>query len=300
MLSSVQFAGHTHESDAVKSPDAELIGKVLGADAKTGGAWQSDQKTMADFNAELTDAAAGRYVGQYAPRATTYSTVIRLSGAASDPAVEAVAARAAAETGSPVTVQYVDVVPMSALEDLSDQVRAEAQAQGIPVGDVWVDEAASQIAVEISDQSSDAQRETAAGIADATNAPYRVLPVKDMPASLPDGGNGSVAGPAELVYRAGNGQSSLMAHVNGAFTIKHGCLLLVADSGKRYVPVFPRANTRWDGDALVIGSQHIELGQSVRAGGGGVDATSASGFGRPAACPMATPVWILDAGTRAR
>jgi len=203
VLSSVRFAGHHHDTDNADSPDAELVGKVLGADAKAGGSWQSDQQSMSDFNVELTDAAAGRYVGMYSPRASTYSTVIRLSGAASDPSVETVAARAAAQTGTPVTVQYVDVMPMSTLEGLSDRVRAQAQSVGVRVGDVWVDESTSQIVAEVWDQSSAAQRAALAAFADSTGAPYRIVPSSDVRGSVPYGLVGTAAQVAPLpLFRA--------------------------------------------------------------------------------------------------
>jgi len=106
--------------------------------------------------------------------------------------------------------------------------------------------------------------------------------------------------PAQLMYRAGDGQSSLMDRTSGTFEVHAGCLFLVTDKGKRYLPVFPREITRWDGDTLVMGSGRMHLDQPITAGGGAVDAVSAAVFKRPAKCPAKTPVWILDAATHAK
>lgn len=163
-------------TDAPDAPDAELIGKVLGTSTAGGADWQSQQNAMSAYSAQLQAAAGRRIVGAFAPRATTYSLVIRVSGAEPVPVLETLAARAARNTGVPVTVEYMNTPTLEAMLVASDRFGPAIQSAQDGVGDIWPDEATSEIAISVTEGVGDPvlARAQAAATFGAAGIPFRV------------------------------------------------------------------------------------------------------------------------------
>jgi hypothetical protein len=161
---------------ATDSPDAELIGKVLGTSTEGGADWQSRQNAMYAYSAKLQAAAGSRIVGAFAPRATTYALVIRVSGSEPMPALETLAARAASRTGVPVTVEYMNTPTLEAMLVAADRFGPGIQSAQDGVGGIGPDEATSEIAISVTEGVGDPMlvRAQAAATFGAAGFPFRI------------------------------------------------------------------------------------------------------------------------------
>lgn len=158
---------------AKNSPDAELIGKVLGTSTAGGAGWQNQQGAMGPWNAKL-EAVAGR---RLVPNgATEYSLVVRLSGAASSPGVEATAAHAARAVGVPVTVEYMNTPSLKTMLAATTRFGPGIEAAQDGVDSVAVDEMTSEVAIAVIEGVADTDlvRRQAASTFGAAGIPFRV------------------------------------------------------------------------------------------------------------------------------
>lgn len=139
-----------------ESPDAALIGKVLGTSTEGGAGWQNRQDAMATYSAELQAAAGRRIVGAFVPRgAAAYAVVIRVSGSEPVPALEDLAARVARKTGVPLTVEYVNTPTLRAMLAAARRFGPGIRSAQDGVGDIGPDEATSEIAIAVTDGVGD-------------------------------------------------------------------------------------------------------------------------------------------------
>jgi hypothetical protein len=120
----------------------------------TGPGGQEQQQAMAPFNGELTEAAGDRMVGSFTPLDSSWSTHVRLAGEARSAEVERVARSAARVTGTTIVVEYMDSPTLNAM--IAAGMRHLAELQRVPgVGDVWADEATSQVVVDVAPGTTD-------------------------------------------------------------------------------------------------------------------------------------------------
>jgi hypothetical protein len=177
VLRAVAFEPGPAPTPAAKdAPDAELIGKVLGTSTAGGADWQRQQNAMYAYSEKLQAAAGSRIVGAFVPRATTYSFVIRVSGSEPVPVLETLAAKAAAKTGVPVTVEYVNTPTLKAMLAASNRFGPGIQSAQDGVGDIWADEATSEIAISVTEGVGDPAlvRAQAAATFGAAGFPFRI------------------------------------------------------------------------------------------------------------------------------
>lgn len=154
-----------------------MIGKVLGTSAAEGASWQNQQEAMSAYSAKLQAAAGHRIVGAFVPRgATAYAVVIRLSGSEPAPTLEALAARAARNTGVPVTVEYVNTPTLRAMLAATARFGPAIQAAQDGVGGIGPDEATSEIAIAVTVGVGDPAlaRAQAAATFGAAGIPFRI------------------------------------------------------------------------------------------------------------------------------
>lgn len=164
--------------NSADEPDAAGIAKALGVSTAMGGQWEAIQDAMASYNEQLTAVAGDRMVGLFVPKgATSYSTHIRLTAAGGpDQQVEEIAARAADDAGAPVVVEYTDAPSLANMLAAVDQFAPSIEDADHGIGDVWVDVATSEVAIEVTDGVGDpktAQAKAAATFG-AAGIPFRV------------------------------------------------------------------------------------------------------------------------------
>jgi hypothetical protein len=164
------------ETDQKDAPDAELIGKVVGTSTAGGADWQTDQDAMSAYSAKLEAAAGARIVGNFVPRSTSYAMVVRVSGSEPMPGLEALAARAAARTGVPVSVEYVNTPTLETMLAAAGRFGPDITRAQDGVGDIWPDEATSEVAIEVTRGVGDPAlvRAQAAATFGADGIPFRI------------------------------------------------------------------------------------------------------------------------------
>lgn len=161
---------------AKDAPDAALIGKVLGTSTAGGADWQNQQDAMSAYSAELQAAAGPRIVGAFVPRATTYAFVIRVSGADPDAGLEKLVARAAARTGVPVTVEYMNTPTLKEMLAATRRFGPGIQSAQDGVGGIGPDEVTSEIVIAVTEGVGDPVlvRAQAAATFGAAGIPFRI------------------------------------------------------------------------------------------------------------------------------
>lgn len=87
--------------------------------------------------------------------------------------------------------------------------------------------------------------------------------------ALPPGGTGvTEGGPVAFVAeRADEGMDALLT---GSVDVSDACLTIVDELGQRWLPVFQRPRTTWDGEGLTYGGERYTDGSRISLGGGGL------------------------------
>lgn len=91
------------------------------------------------------------------------------------------------------------------------------------------------------------------------------------------GGTGVVEGGpvAYVTPRSDGGDAALL---EGTVSVTDVCLTVVDELGQRWLPVFQRPRTTWDGTTLTYGGTGYTDGSRIRLGGGGSGSTDSADY----------------------
>ena len=97
----------------------------------------------------------------------------------------------------------------------------------------------------------------------------------------PESGTGVVEG-GPVAYVDELSDSGMEASLRGALDFSRSCVTIVDEHDQRWLPIFQRPRTTWDGTTLTYNGKAYTDGSRISLGGGGVDASQADYV--PAAC----------------
>lgn len=100
--------------------------------------------------------------------------------------------------------------------------------------------------------------------------------------SGPEGGTGVVEG-GPVAYVTPSHDAGDSAALVGTLTVDETCLVIVDEFDARWLPVFQRPRTTWDGTTLTYNGRPYRDGSTIRLAGGGTDDTSSADYA-PESC----------------